>query len=76
MKLHKAHSKISKIASSVEKIPWKVWTCFWETYPLYEIVGDSITFGSDYKTLPEMREGVEWLVDQLGGKVKWEDKGE
>lgn len=38
------------------------------------IHGDQIAFSSDcdYVTLQEARTAVEWLVEQLNGKVKWE----
>jgi hypothetical protein len=36
------------------------------------IAGDQASFGCDYKSLPELREAIEWYAKQLGGKVEWE----
>lgn len=74
MKIHKANSKIQEIQKSVDEIPWEVWTCFWDKYTQSRVSGEHISFGdSDYKTLQEMRKGIEWLVVQFGGNVEWKD---
>lgn len=74
MKLHKANKKVKEMQESIDKIPYEVWTCFWDTHTMADLCGDNICFGNaDYKTLDEMRHGVEWLVDQFGGEVKWKD---
>ena len=37
-----------------------------------EVAGDQLTFGEDYMSLETAREGITFLVKQLGGKAKWE----
>ena len=71
MKLTKALRKTEEIETEINEIPWSVWTCFWYEQPKVSLAGDQLSFGSDYKNLSELREGVEWLVDQLGGEVTW-----
>lgn len=39
-----------------------------------EFASEQASFGEDYGSLTELRSAVEWLVDQLGGKVKWSKK--
>lgn len=71
MKLHKISTKITQLQSKIEDIPWSIWTCFWETKPDIAVFGDEISFKGDFKSVKEMRKGVEWLADQLGGTVEW-----
>jgi hypothetical protein len=58
------------------EIPWHVWTSFvkLEGGQRVELHGGNIAFGkhSDFKTLEEQRCAAEWIVEILGGKVKWE----
>jgi hypothetical protein len=46
--------------------------CFFNTTD-FLMAGDtfSITSEGDFADLKDAREATEWLVDQLGGKVKW-----
>lgn len=73
MKIIEKYNKIQEIDTTV-KLPWKVWTTFYETVPYVDLLGDQISFGGDYKSLEEVRESLEYLVDQFGGKVKWSKK--
>lgn len=39
-----------------------------------EILGDQAYLGTgDAGTLEEIREALDWMVEQFGGSVKWED---
>lgn len=73
MKIIEKYNKIQEIDTTV-KLPCKVWTTFYETIPYVDILGDQISFGGDYKSLEEVRESLEYLVDQFGGKVEWSKK--
>ena len=56
------------------EVPWKVWTKLGDQCKKLEIYGNHafISSTADSGTLPELREAIEWYVEQLGGKVKWE----
>ena len=54
-------------------VPYNVWTVFGEEAKEVRIAGDQACFGCDYKSLPQLREAMEWYVSQLGGAVKWEE---
>ena len=69
MRLINAYNKIQKI--EVDKPPF----CTTRLFPTgfrAEVFGDQICFGEDYVDIEEARVGIEWIVNQLGGKVKWE----
>ena len=53
------------------KFPYKVSRLFAEGSRQIDFAGDQLSLGEDYVTLNEARDGIEWLVDQLGGTVKW-----
>ena len=71
MKLYEIHKQMKKLSNDAEDIPWRVWTCFWESKPSIDIGPDYFLLEGDSKNLEEMRDGVEWLVKQFGGTVKW-----
>ncbi len=54
-------------------IPWQV-NRFLDLDGKLPVSGDqaSLSKGGDYGTLEDMRNAVEWLANQFGGKVKWE----
>ena len=54
-----------------DEIPFHVRRLFRDDSFEIEIFGDQLCFGEDYVSLKEAREGMEWIVNQLGGKVKW-----
>lgn len=54
-------------------IPWKVYTVVSDSEIQISILGDQLFIGGgDYVKLDEARNAIEWFVDQLGGKVKWD----
>ena len=59
-------------AASKIYVPYNVWTMFGEEAKTILIGDDSISLGCDYKSVKETREGIEWYVTQMGGKVTWE----
>lgn len=73
MKFIEAFKKSQEINSQVEEYPWHVWTVFFDKKCKPEIMGEQISMGynTDYKTLDEVRTALEYMVDQMGGKVKW-----
>ena len=76
MKLHERITKIEKLEQLPGEIPYKVWTTFSENKDKFmSIFGSQITFNDgDYKSIEEVRESLDWLVDQLGGKITWRAK--
>lgn len=54
-------------------VPWESWRFFGKQSQSIGMAGDQASLGEDYGTLSELRVAFEWYVDQLGGKVKWED---
>ena len=74
MKAKKIMEKIKKLQTKTEVIPWFVWTAFWDKSPFFNIIGDQVTFDGDYKTLQEMRNALDWMVDQFGGEVTWSEE--
>lgn len=73
MKLKEALKKTQEINNSINHMPWKVWTCFWEEEPIVSISGSEVCFGADHKDLSELRNAVEWFASQFGGSVTWEE---
>lgn len=70
--LKERYDAIQKIGLEIKR-PWHVQR-FTTSLPI-SIFGDQILIGdgdSDYGTLAECREATAWLVEQLGGKVKWQ----
>jgi hypothetical protein len=55
-------------------IPWQVM----RTFGKLELLGNQVCFRSnddnDYVTMHELQFATEWLIEQLGGKVKWSKK--
>jgi len=62
---------INKAEEEAPEIPWEVWTAFFDTRPAGYISGNMVSFGGDYKSLEEMQVAIQWMVEQLGGEVKW-----
>lgn len=54
------------------KMPYHASRFFTEGSRQIDFAGDQLSLGEDFGSLQEVRSAVEWLVDQLGGKVKWE----
>jgi len=65
-----------KLQKEIE-VPWHVLTKFGESAKKITIIGDqvSLTGVADFGTVGELRKAIEFYIDQLGGKVEWEDKG-
>jgi len=78
MKAIDVFNKIQRANESLPEVPYSVWSSFDSgEYSMLgrhgiEISGDTISIGGDAKSLPEIRASLEWLVDQLGGKVNWD----
>lgn len=55
-----------------QDMPYNAWTFF--NSKQLSLAGDqvSLTDDGDYKSLDDARQACEWLVSQLGGKIKWE----
>ena len=54
-------------------VPYHVWTVFGDdTKVISYDSGGQASLGCDYKSLTELRNALQWYVEQLGGKVKWE----
>jgi len=81
MKAIDRFKEVQKINKNAEKVPFHVWTVFpgqdsgggKSSLAVHgiEIMGDQINLGGDYVSLKQVREALEYLTDQFGGKVKW-----
>lgn len=56
------------------KMPWSLARLFpgSSKNKRIDFSGDTASLGEDYCNIHEIREGLDWLVGQFGGKVKWE----
>ena len=76
MKIDKGKKKLTALeavrTNTVEiELPYGVKCLFPQNFKCIEIFGDRISFGEDYVTVEEVREGLEWLAGQFDGKIKW-----
>lgn len=62
-----------KLQKNIE-VPYHVWRMFGEDCKVIIMAGDQASFGEDFGSLQELRSAIQWYVEQLGGKVKWEKK--
>lgn len=71
MKLHERLGKIEELQTI--ELPYVVKCVFGEEIGLF---GNNIVFteSSDFSSLKDTRIALDWLVDQLGGTVKWSKK--
>lgn len=60
-----------KLQKDIE-VPYNVWRFFGQQSKIITVAGNQASFGEDYGTQEELRNAIEFYVDQLGGKVKWE----
>jgi hypothetical protein len=67
------YTEVQKIGKV--EVPHAVWTVLGLAKNI-EIVGNQLSLAndSDFCDLDEARKATVWLVEQLGGKVKWSDK--
>ena len=57
------------------EMPYVVWRLLPDNNNrVLDVYGDQACIGGDYASLSEFREALDWLVDQLGGKVEWKDE--
>lgn len=62
-----------KLQKDIE-VPYHVWRIFGQNCKLIIMAGNQASFGEDFGSLQELRSAVQWYVEELGGKVKWEKK--
>ena len=62
-----------KLQKDIE-VPWHVWRMFGNCAKHITLLGDqaSLTDQGDFANQEELRRAIEFYVDQLGGKVKWD----
>lgn len=70
-KKKKAHKKMKYVEPI--KMPYNVMRFFVEGSREITFANDQASLGEDYGTIEELRDVVEWLADQFGGKVEWND---
>lgn len=63
------YNAIQAIGSSIET-PYEVF-CLFKDFKTMDVIGDQISFGEDYVSLESARSAISFLVEQLGGEVKW-----
>lgn len=71
--LIQAHKEIQEIEAQISEYPWHVWTKIFGRKCKPFITGDQVSLSpeTDYASISETREAVAYLVEQLGGTVKW-----
>ena len=74
LSLKNAYDEIQQIDSKIPEYPIRVWAVlFGRRFKPY-VSGDQVVLGpeSDHANLSEAQYAAEYLVNQLGGKVKWD----
>ena len=73
MKIIKALLKMQELNNKVDEPAWDYWRIYQGRRFKVEVSNLGLKFceDGDYASLLEARSGAEWLVDQLGGEVKW-----
>jgi hypothetical protein len=56
------------------EVPWHVFRFFDGNTKKIVLAGDQASLSSegDFGSLQELQKAVQWYVEQLGGKVKWD----
>jgi hypothetical protein len=54
-------------------VPYNVWTAFGTNAKIVTFSGDQASFGEDFKDLEQLRVVIGWYVEQLNGKVTWDE---
>lgn len=65
------YKAIQAIGHTVQ-VPFSVKRAFQGDLELI-IMGNQVSFGEDYLYIEEAREVVQYFVEQMGGKVEWEN---
>jgi hypothetical protein len=60
-----------KLQSDIE-VPFEVWRFLGPQSKKILVRGDEASIGEDYGNKEQLRKALEFYIDQLGGKVKWE----
>ncbi len=67
------YTAIQKLGHTVT-VPFHVWVVFADkAVQDISVLGDSVCLGGDYVSLTEARKATAWYVEQLGGKVVWNE---
>jgi hypothetical protein len=61
-----------KLQKDIE-VPYHVWRFLGANSKFILVRGDEASLGEDFGKIEELRKAVEFYVDQLGGKIKWEN---
>lgn len=73
MKILDRAKEIDKL-NEVE-VPYFCWVLFGEAAKRITISdSEQICLGEDYKSIDQIRDALDWYVDQFGGKTKWGKK--
>lgn len=54
------------------EVPYEVWRLFGKSSEYIYLAGKQVSLGEDFVSLEQARTAIEYYVNQLGGKVKWE----
>ena len=76
MRAINAYKEIQRIDERIDEIPYDVWTTFEGEYLKdngISIMGDQVCLGGDYKSLNAVKNTLQWLTEQFGGKIEWEN---
>ena len=72
-KFIEAYKEIQKIDDQIEPYPDYVWTVFFDKSCAPSVSGNQVLMSpnADYKNIEDVRVALEYMVEQMGGKVKW-----
>lgn len=71
MKAIEVYKQTQKLREEQDEIPWAVKRIFRDGHFEIDIVGEQVSCGEDYVQMYELRGAFEFIVEQLGGKIKW-----
>ncbi len=76
MKIHEVLTAIEKLEGESDSPSHKAMCALFPTRGSIAFSSNQVSFQpeGDYVSIEDAREAAEWLVDQLGGKVKWSKK--
>lgn len=76
MRAINAYKEIQRIDERIDEVPFRVWSTFDGEYLKSNgivISNELISLGGDFKKLDDVKFTLEWLADQFGGKIEWEN---
>lgn len=77
MKIKTILEEVGRLESMQEEAPHRVWTLLATRSKVFSLSGDQVSWidaDTDYGSVGQWRNAVEWLAEQFGGEVEWDDE--